>query len=226
MEVLNLGKLELVDSMGSDLSVVQAARISNGAAMPDWRDEKDERLINFLAKHEHMTPFEHATFKFYVKAPIFVIREWQRHRTFSYNEMSARYKKLRPEFYMPSVMRGPDLINKQSSVDWNDEAEEEKKLMLNAYEVTWDTYELLLRNGVAREIARSVLPVGIYSEMYVTGNFRNWMHWWWLRSGADAQQEIREYAHAVGDILAEKMPISFMALYNVRRGNIPSESDT
>jgi thymidylate synthase (FAD) len=228
MEVLNLGKLELVDSMGSDLSVVQAARISNGAAMPDWRGAPDERLINFLAKHEHMTPFEHATFKFYVKAPIFVIREWQRHRTFSYNELSARYKKLEPEFFYPRRPRIQDPINKQGSVETDDDLLhlQVNEVLGRGYAGSMQAYEKMLDMGIAREIARSVLPVGIYSEMYVTGNFRNWMHWWWLRSGADAQQEIREYAHAVGDILAEKMPISFMALYNVRRGNIPSESDT
>lgn len=220
MEVLNAGAVELVDFMGSDASVVQAARISNGAVMPDWRGAADEKLIKFLAQHDHMTPFEHATFKFYVKAPIFVIREWQRHRTFSYNEMSARYKKMKPEFYLPEVVRYPDPDNKQGSIPSDDPAWSVAVTgeMILAYSNAWQSYENMLDEGVAREIARSVLPVGIYSEMYVTGNFRNWMHWWWLRTGMGAQQEIRDYAHAVGEIIAEKMPLSFDAIYSKSRG--------
>lgn len=218
VQVLNAGAVELVDFMGSDKSVVQAARISNGAVMPDWRGAADEKLIKFLAQHDHMTPFEHATFKFYVKAPIFVIREWQRHRTFSYNEMSARYKKMKPEFFLPKNMRGPHPDNKQSSIEWDDDPTDEIGRMSLMYEMAWDAYDRMLRNGVAREIARAVLPVGIYSEMYVTGNFRNWMHWWWLRTGEGAQQEIRDYAHAVGEMLSEKMPISFNAIHSKSRG--------
>lgn len=222
MDVLNAGKVELVDHMGSDLSVVQAARISNGAAKPEWRDAKDEKLIRFLAKHDHMTPFEHATFKFYVKAPIFVIREWQRHRTFSYNELSARYKKMKPEFFTPNTIRIQDPENKQGSVDWSDPIllDATSVVMERSYDAAWHAYEWMLDQGVAREIARSILPVGIYSEMYVTGNFRNWMHWWFLRSSGDAQQEIREYAHAVGEQLEKIMPISFHALYDKSRGTI------
>jgi thymidylate synthase (FAD) len=214
MDVLNLGEVTLVDSMGTDLSVVQAARISNGAAMPDWRGAPDEKLIKFLAQHQHMTPFEHATFKFYVKAPIFVVREWQRHRTFSYNELSGRYKKLNPEFWYPDGARIQDPNNKQGSIPSENSllnGELRRRLEL-AYDYAWKSYEQLLERGVAREQARSVLPVGTYTEMYVTGNFRNWMHWWGLRSQADAQLEIQAYAHAVGHILAMKMPISFQAL--------------
>ena len=223
MDVLNAGKLELVDHMGSDKSVVQAARISNGAVMPEWRGDKDETLIRYLAKHDHMTPFEHATFKFYVKAPIFVIREWQRHRTFSYNEMSARYKKLSEEFFLPERARFQDPENKQGSIEYpagDPMTGSTNGLMQYAYDESWSVYEELLRQGVAREIARSVLPVGIYSEMYVTGNFRNWMHWWYLRSSGDAQQEIREYAHAVGAELEKIMPISFNAVYAKQRGAV------
>lgn len=212
--VLNAGALELVDFMGSDASVVQAARISNGAVMPDWRGAPDERLINFLAEHEHMTPFEHATFKFYVKAPIFVFREWHRHRTFSFNELSARYKKLKPEFYYPEVVRIPDPKNKQSSIEVEDYELQRtmNNCLIDSYTKAWTEYEWMLEEGIAREIARAVLPVGIYSEMYVTGNFRNWMHFYKLRSSADAQYEIRQYADVLGDIFAEKMPISFNAL--------------
>jgi thymidylate synthase (FAD) len=216
VNVLNLGKIELVEHMGSDQSVVRAARISNGAVMPDWRGAPDEKLIRFLAQHKHMTPFEHNSFEFYVKAPIFVIREWQRHRTFSYNELSARYKKLKPEFYIPDQVRVPDPANKQSSipVDNNHWRMSVKEQLFDAYTKAWEVYEGLVESGVAREIARAVLPVGIYSEMYVTGNLRNWMHFYKLRNSPDAQYEIRVYADAIGLYLQEHMPISFDALKN------------
>lgn len=210
MKVLNNGGIALVEHMGSDHRIVQAARISNGAALPEWRGAADERLIRFLVEHDHMTPFEHATFTFYVKAPIFVIREWMRHRTFSYNEMSARYKQLKPEFYFPDSVRVPDPNNKQSSVSVEDDEllDQMWAHMTDAYEVAFTTYEALIERGVAREIARSVLPVGIYSEMYVTGNFRNWMHFCDLRGSDDAQYEIQVYAHAILTMIAEEMPIS------------------
>ena len=219
MKVLNAGAIELVDYMGSDLSVVQAARISNGAAMPDWRGTPDERLIEFLANHEHMTPFEHASFKFYVKAPIFVIREWQRHRTFSYNELSGRYKKLAPEFYYPDRAREPDPNNKQGSRVPDSTCRQGeldslvKKGLGEAYQKSYAYYEEMLKGGIAREIARSVMPLGMYTEMYVSGNFRNWMHFYHLRNSDEAQYEIRVYADALGLYLQDKMPLSFDALH-------------
>jgi len=214
LKILNEGEVTLIDSMGNDLAVVQAARISNGAAMPDWRGAPDEKLIRFLAEHQHMTPFEHEVFKFYVRAPIFVVREWQRHRTFSYNERSARYKKLEPEYFYPLMVRVPDPNNKQSSIVKDDKqlAALLKGAFDGAYAAAWTEYERMLEAGVAREVARSVLPLGIYTEMIVTGNFRNWMHWWELRVQADAQYEIQQYALAVGELIESVMPISFKAL--------------
>ena len=213
MDVLNAGKIELVDFMGSDLSVSQAARISNGAAMPEWRGAADERLIEFLAENDHLTPFEHSVFKFYVKAPIFVFREWQRHRTFSYNELSARYKKLKTEFFYPTKLRVPDPGNKQSSIESGNEfdAVALQFHMAIAYDEAERVYEELLDQGVARELARSVLPVGTYSEMYVTGNFRNWMHFIDLRIRPGAQKEIRDYAGEVLYCIAQKMPLATAA---------------
>src|SRR4028119_2422827 len=117
MKVLDHGECTLVEhmSVASDIGVVQSARISQGAALPEWRGASDEKLINFLATNEHVTPFEHNLFTFYVRAPIFVIREWQRHRAASYNERSARFKELDGEFHIPSVARVQDAKNKQSS---------------------------------------------------------------------------------------------------------------
>lgn len=214
MKVLDKGELALVDFMGSDLSVVQGARISNGAALPDWRGAPDERLINFLAENGHMSPFEHAVFKFYVKCPIFVAREWQRHRTFSYNERSGRYKKFEPEFYIPTSWRKPDPKNKQSSVDYGEDLYADGLYQVACLRA-FKQYERLLNGGVAREMARMVLPVSTYTEFYATGNFRNWMHFLELRNTPEAQMEIRVYAQAIAEILEEKMPLSYRALTRV-----------
>lgn len=212
MKILTHGEVTLVDSMGNDLSVVQGARISNGAALPEWRDGSDDKLIRFLAEHGHTSPFEHVTLKFYVKAPIFVLREWMRHRTLSYNEMSARYTKLRPEFWLPDKVRIPDPRNKQSSVEVDGQLESVHTRMTRAYDVAWYEYEEMLLHGVAREMARSVLPVGIYSEMIVSGNLLNWMRFYKLRATAEAQQEIRAYAYAIGDLIGAVAPESYAAL--------------
>lgn len=216
MRVLDKGELTLVDFMGSDLSVVQGARISNGAAMPDWRGAPDEKLIRFLAKNGHMSPFEHAVFKFYVKAPIFVVREWQRHRTFSYNERSGRYKEFDAEFYYPAGWRKPDPQNKQSSV-YTGANEVFDALYSVSVLRSFKEYKRLLDEGVAREMARMVLPLSLYTEFIVTGNFRNWMHFLELRNTHEAQYEIRAYAQAIAGVLKEKMPISYDALHISRR---------
>ncbi len=219
MKILNAGVLDLVKFAGEDIDVVQAARISNGAALPDWRGAPDEHLIDFLAENEHTSPFEHAWFKFYVKAPIFVLREWMRHRTLSYNEMSGRYRKLRPEFWYPENPRIPDPDNKQSSIEVTGDLPLRfitNTHMTEAYEKAWYDYEGMIAQGVAREVARAVLPVGIYSEMIVSGNFLNWWKFYRLRSQPAAQLEIRKYAEAIGDILAYHMPLAFTALRKER----------
>jgi len=220
--VLDKGELVLVDSMGSDLSVVQGARISNGAAIPDWRGAPDEKLIRFLAMNGHMSPFEHATFKFYIKCPIFVAREWMRHRTFSYNEMSGRYKELPEEFYVPSAARLPVPGNKQSS-EWVEEDSTASDYVMNTItnmsSAAFFAYRQMIKAGIAREMARMVLPVNTYTEFIVTGNFRNWMHFLELRNSDDAQYEIRVYAEAIGEVLAEKMPLSYEVLNEVSRGS-------
>lgn len=210
-KVLDHGELTLVDFMGGDLSVVQGARISNGAALPDWRGAPDERLIAFLAENGHMSPFEHSVFKFYVKCPLFVAREWQRHRTFSYNERSGRYKEFEPEFYIPTSWRAPDPQNKQSSIDLGPNPYAEG-LYLTSCLRSFKQYERLLNAGVAREMARMVLPLSTYTEFIVTGNFRNWMHFLELRNTLEAQWEIMVYAQAIAVIIKEKMPLSSAAL--------------
>lgn len=216
MKVLNLGELTLVDSMGSDASTVRAARISNGASMPAWRDTADPKLIRFLAEHHHTSPFEHITATFYVKAPIFVIREWMRHRTLSYNEISGRYTKLKTEFFYPDKVRIPDPANKQGSIEVDGGLFALDAQYSTAYDAAAKAYSHMLEHGVARELARSVLPVGTYSEMYATGNLLNWMKFYKLRSSPDAQKEIRDYADAVIVELEKIAPLSVAALrYNL-----------
>ena len=214
MKVLDKGELTLANFMGGDTSVVQSARISNGARMPEWRGAPDEKLIGYLAKNQHLSPFEHSVFSFYVKAPLFVVREWQRHRTFSYNERSGRYKKFEAEFYTPEHARVSDPNNKQSSIDSDDPRLDYdlKALIQTAHNQAFRIYEELLEGGIAREMARMVLPLNLYTEFIVTGNFRNWMHFLELRNTPEAQFEIRVYAQEIAKVLEEKMPISYKAL--------------
>lgn len=212
--VLNAGEIRLLTHQGDDLGVAKAARVSYGTG-PDakWRGEKDEKLINYLAAHDHLTPFEHNSFTFYIDCPMFVRTEWMRHRTFSYNEISGRYKKLEPKFYFPDHVRIPDPDNKQGSIVVEDyEMLTSMHTMLNAaYQVAYEQYEALVEYGIAREIARSVLPVGTYTQFYATGNFRNWMHFCELRTSRDAQYEIRVYALKVLELLESVMPVSVEA---------------
>lgn len=219
--VLNEGEIRLVQASGNDLGVAHAARVSYGTG-PDaeWRGEKDEKLIRYLAKHDHLTPFEHNSFTFYVDCPLFVRSEWHRHRTFSYNEISGRYKKLKPKFYIPDHVRIPDPDNKQGSlvVEDHEMLSNMQTMLQTSYEQAYDTYNEMVEYGIAREIARSVLPVGIYTQFYATGNFRNWMHFCWLRTSRDAQYEIRVYAEKILEELEAIMPVSVDAFLKKFKG--------
>lgn len=218
MRVLDYGEVELVSANASDLSVVAAARVSHGVeyANASKGPQSDERLIRYLMEHDHGTPFEHNLFTFYVKAPIFVVREWHRHRVgWSYNEVSGRYTELPEEYYVPVRIRVAAPKNRQGSVplpeaDWLLEG-------LASYEITSQsmaahaTYRRLLEAGVARELARLVLPLNTYTAFYATCNARSLMHFLRLRQAEDAQWEIRQYADAMAAIFAETMPITARA---------------
>ncbi|NPA80501.1 MAG: FAD-dependent thymidylate synthase [Thermotogae bacterium] len=203
--VLDKGFVRLVEFMGGDRAVVQAARVSVGQGLKT--PEKDRRLINYLMKHEHGTPFEHAVFKFHVKTPIFVSREWFRHRIASYNEISQRYTEVKDEFYVPHALRKPTKGNKQAS-DFAPFPDEERLIgsIEEAYAKAYEVYRNLLREGVARELARIVLPLGIYTQFYWTVNARSLMNFLRLREAPDAQWEIRQYAKVILRIFKEKMP--------------------
>ena len=176
----------------------------------------DEKLLRYLYEHKHHTPFEMAGMVIEVQAPIFVFREWHRHRTQSYNELSARYTELPDMFYLPSESRivGQSSTNKQGSGEELDEglAEWARAEMELSFQRARIIYEQLLKAGVAREVARVVIPVAQYSRMRASANLRNWLAFCTLRMDEKAQWEIRQYANAVGAVLAERFPRTW-ALY-------------
>lgn len=210
--VLDKGFVRLVDFMGGDLAVVQGARVSFGQETKG--DDRDRKLINYLLKHEHGTPFEMAVFKFHIKAPIFVARQWFRHRIGSYNEISYRYVEVKDEFYVPKELRAQDAKNKQASFRGSftsEQNEHGRSLIEAAHNSAYEKYQQLLDMGVAREVARIVLPVSMYTQFYVAYNARSLMNFVRLRMGAGAQYEIKEYAEALGEFFKAKMPWTYHA---------------
>lgn len=205
VKVLDRGFVRLVEFMGADPGVVDAARVSYGSKSKGAA--KDAGLIRYLLEHDHGTPFEHAVFKFHVKLPLFVARQWIRHRTSSYNEASMRYKKAVEEFYSPKKWRAQDVKNKQGSVAAPklDHAKQTARLK-RVCRAAMREYDAMVADGVAREMARMVLPVNLYTEWYWTVNARALMHFIGLRSEAHAQWEIRQYSHELARILRAKMP--------------------
>ena len=207
---LDKGFVRLVDFMGGDQGVVDAARVSYGGKSKG--EEADRKLIAYLLKHKHETPFEHAVFKFHVKTPIFVMRQWIRHRMASYNEVSARYTEVKDEFYIPTQWRAQDLKNKQGSVA---APQLDHAALTAAFKKQVDsalkTYQDMLKAGVARELARMVLPVNSYTEFYWTVNARSLMNFVTLRADVHAQWEIQQYAEAIADCFKQKMPWTFDA---------------
>lgn len=204
---------ELVESAASDLGVVNAARISFDTEHPVL-EYADEKLIGYLMRNRHGTPFEHAWFKFKVEAPIFAFREHHRHRAgHSYNEMSGRYTKLEPKFYVPLGARVQEgkpghyvYVDKMP----NDPMTEYLHGRLHyAYSAAWSTYENLLAEGIAKEQARMVLPVGIYSKMIWSCNARSLMHFLGLRLDKTAQKEIRMVAEGAAVALWKAMPVTY-----------------
>jgi thymidylate synthase (FAD) len=166
-------------------------------------------------RDRHGTPFEHNAFRFHVRAPIFVVREWMRHRIGSYNEFSMRYAKATDDFYVPEVDDVRTQVGKPGAYSFepvdHELAERTREEMGTVYEQAFETYERLVEAGVARELARSVMPVGAYTEFYWTVNARALMNFVSLRAHETAQREIRRYAEAVEVFLAEKMPVTHAA---------------
>src|SRR6187401_2538613 len=190
--VLDHGFVRLDDAMASDLSVVNGARVSFARHKAEM-DESDEGLIRFLMRDRHGTPFEHNSFRFHIRCPIFVAREWMRHRITSFNEFSLRYAKATDDFYIPELEDVRSQVGKPGAYTF--EAVDPE----------------LAEKGVARELARSVLPVGAYTEFYWTVNARSLMNFLSLRNAETAQREIRRYAQACEMFLEQKMPITYAA---------------
>jgi thymidylate synthase (FAD) len=212
--VLDDGFVRLDAAMADDLSVANSARVSFGIRK-EALDTADEGLIRFLVRERHGTPFEHNAFRFHVRCPIFVAREWFRHRIGSFNELSGRYKELDGDFYVPAAADVRSQVGKPGAYTFDpvddDLAERTRTRMREAYDAAYATYEALLADGIAKEVARAVLPVGIYTEFYWTLNARSLMHFVSLRNAETAQREIRLYAAAVEAFLAGAMPITHAA---------------
>ena len=207
-KVLDKGFVYLVDSMGGDSGVVQSARVSYGSGLKG--DEQDKKLVNYLLKHQHMTPFESSVIKFHVKAPIFVVRQWFRHRWGAFNEISGRYTEFpADEFYIPERVRVPDKKNKQKSVfaEIDEEGHDKfaKTIELSS-SISMVTYKKLIAAGVSRELARIILPLNMYTEFYWTVHARALMNFLQLRLGEGSQFEITEFAKGISNIFALDMP--------------------
>jgi thymidylate synthase (FAD) len=211
--VLDHGFLALDGAFASDLAVVNAARVSFNV-LSDEMTERDEGLIRFLMRERHGTPFEHGYFRFIVKAPIFVVREHHRHRSgHSYNEWSGRYSKLEPEFYVPDDVRTQ--VGKPGAYTFEPVEpavrESAREEIRSAAEGAFAAYERMLEQGVAKEVARMVLPLALYTKYFWSCNPRSLMHFCSLRNSEHAQLEIREYAKAAEDFLQRVMPVTHAA---------------
>ena len=211
-------KVELIDFMGGDGRLAQAARVSTqGSATKE--DAEAKGLINYLISSRHGSPVEHSVYTFYVEAPIFVFREFQRHRIASYNETSGRYRKLDPDFWVPDENRPLVNVGGSARPEFEEGTEEQRRglcaNMRASYAVAWDVYEQAIDSGVANEVARSVLPVGTYSQMFVTMNARSLMNFLSLRvDSSDSevrsrpQAEIQAVAEQMETIFSETMPLT------------------
>ncbi len=202
-----ISSVELVRVSGSDLDVVNAARVSYGKVSNEIT-ERDKKLINYLIKHDHTSPFEHNQLSFRIKCPLFVARQWMRHRMNSYNEISYRYVESPLEFYIPVKWRYQDETNRQCSTG---EFEDDIALIeyKKALATSGDVYLKLLENGVAREIARGVLPMCTYTEYVFTCNLHSLFNFLKLRLGPGAQWEIRKYAECLFKLAQPHFPASF-----------------
>ena len=213
IKCLDKGFVRLVDSMGGDDAIVQSARVSYGKGTS--KVSQDRGLIRYLMRHRHTTPFEMVEFKFHCKMPIFVARQWVRHRTANINEYSLRYSEARDEFYYPD----PDNIEFQSALNKQGrmgEVDSELKQKVQRYfkeisERSFEIYSELNEAGVARELARAVLPVNLYTEWYWKNDLHNLLHFIGLRSDGHAQYEIRVFSDAMASYVKKVAPFAWEA---------------
>lgn len=224
--VLDHGFVRVIDYMGDDAAIVQAARVSYGAGTRHVSN--DEGLIRYLMRHWHSTPFEMCEVKLHVKLPVFVARQWIRHRTANVNEYSARYSILDREFYIPA----PDQLAAQSTINNQGrgavldgpEAARVLELLKSDAMRAYDHYEAMLsqdgQQGLARELARMNLPMNIYTQWYWKTDLHNLFHFLRLRADAHAQYEIRVYAEAIAESVRDWVPLAFAAFEDYRMGGV------
>jgi len=223
VKVLDKGEVELLDTLGTDLTVVNSARVSFGNRKTEF-DKKDKGLMNYLAEHKHHSPFRHIMLQFRVKAPEFVLRQWYKHvvgaettssyptKDHAWNEISGRYKPVE-EYYIPTSWRAQSDDNKQAS-DGEVESQDVCKIIFDVgMNASLKAYQDLLDKGVAKEQARIILPLNQYTEVYWTASFQAVANFIELRDHDHAQLEIREYAIILGNMVKEKFPETYGAWF-------------
>jgi thymidylate synthase (FAD) len=213
INVLDKGFVRYIDHLGTDQRILESARISYKA--PSKGKEQDKKLLFYLYRNKHTSPFEQCNITFNIKMPIFIMRQFVRHRTFRINEASLRYTESTDDFYMPTIWRKQDLKSKQSSFideDWNlvkyGETNHEffTNLLRARCQEAYETYKQMIDLGVAKEMARMILPINLYTEIYVNCDLHNLLHFIRLRTHQHAQLEIQTYANAMFEILKELYP--------------------
>lgn len=225
IQVLDHGFVRVVDYMGNDAAIVQAARVSYGEGTKTLRD--DEGLIRYLLRHRHTTPFEMCEIKFHIKLPIFIARQWIRHRTANVNEYSGRYSVMDNDFYLPK----PEHLAVQSAINHQgrgemlrgEAAEQAISIIKSDSEAAYAHYEQLMEGdtGLAREIARMILPVNYYTQWYWKIDLHNLLHFLALRADSHAQYEIREYANAMLELVRAWVPVTYQAFMDYRINAAP-----
>lgn len=205
--------VEYIDHMGTDITVVNAARVSYNRKKEELED-KDIKLLNYLAKHKHYTPFEHCCLSVMIQCPLYIRSQIMRHRAFSYNEVSRRYTSEELSFYVPQHYRAQHVKSKQCSDGLvNNEANLHAQVAFErVLEDSLRSYEEMIDNGVARELARGILPQCLNTKFYMTGDLRNWAAFLKLRLDGHAQEEVQEVAKGVCDIIEDYMPEAYKAL--------------
>ena len=219
--VLDKGFVRLVDYMGGDERIVQAARVSYGSGTKSFR--QDRGLIHYLLRNEHTSPFEQVILTFHCKMPVFVARQWVRHRTARLNEISGRYSVMKDEFYVPdlSQMREQSTDNKQArSETVVENAQAMVNEMIQDQRDIYDHYQGMIDSGLAREIARSNLPLSLYTEWYWQCDLHNLLHFLALRLDSHAQYEIRVYAEAMAECARAVAPLAYEAFEEHRLGAV------
>lgn len=229
ISVLDKGFIRVIDYMGNDNSIVQSARVSYGKGTKQLNE--DRGLIRYLMKHRHTSPFEMNEIKLHIKMPIFIARQWIRHRTANVNEYSARYSMMTDDYYIPSM----DKISTQSNTNKQGrgenlditDAERIRNSMISNSENLYLSYSNMIDSNVAREISRITLSLNYYTEMYWKIDLHNLLHFLKLRMDSHAQYEIREYANAIARIVAKWVPITHEAFEDyILNGNSVSAMET